>query len=83
MVIAVIGIVMRMLLPGLGHQPVSRAYRFVLVGGCMFHWAHRFRYALVDLGVHGARGPIAFLCYGSAIAVSAYGGWVFFGDLLS
>jgi fumarate reductase subunit D len=59
--------------------PIARLYLFVLVGGCLFHWAHRFRYVLVDLGVSGFRTPIASACYGTAIAATIWGGVVFFG----
>ena len=60
-------------------HPIAQAYVFVLVGGCLFHWAHRFRYTLIDLGIHGARTPIAVLCYGAAIAGTTWGGLVVFG----
>jgi fumarate reductase subunit D len=33
----------------------------------LFHWAHRFRYALVDLGF-GPLGRQAWLFYGTAVA---------------
>ena len=33
----------------------------------LFHWAHRFRYALVDLGL-GRIGTQAWLFYGTALA---------------
>jgi len=59
-------------------NPLTRIYLFVFVGGCLFHWAHRFRYTLVDLGLHGGKTPIAVLCYTSAIAGTAWSGWVFF-----
>ena len=45
----------------------------VLFGLCalsLFHWAHRFRFTLVDLGLKAIKGPVAVLCYGSAIAGS-------------
>jgi fumarate reductase subunit D len=50
----------------LGH-PLTRLYLFVLITLPLFHWAHRFRFTLVDLGLKIARGTIAVLCYGSAI----------------
>ena len=31
-------------------NPLSRIYVFGLVSLSLFHWAHRFRYALIDLG---------------------------------
>jgi fumarate reductase subunit D len=52
----------------LSANPLVRAYFFALTVLPLFHWAHRFRYVLIDLGVKGARRPIAALCYGTAIA---------------
>jgi len=43
-------------------------YLFVVISLPLFHWAHRFRFTLVDLGLKAAKGPIAILCYGSALA---------------
>ncbi len=48
-------------------HPLTRIYLFVLISFPLFHWAHRFRFTLVDLGLKSARGLIAVLCYGSAI----------------
>jgi fumarate reductase subunit D len=52
------------------NKPLVRLYLFVVISLPLFHWAHRFRFTLVDLGLKSVRGPIAFLCYGSAIAGS-------------
>src|SRR5690348_12534239 len=52
---------------GLSANPLVRAYLFVMITFPLFHWAHRFRYYVMDLGLLGARRPIAILCYGSAI----------------
>jgi fumarate reductase subunit D len=43
-----------------------RLYLFVVISLPLFHWAHRFRFTLIDLGVKTARLPIAVACYGSA-----------------
>lgn len=48
-------------------NPVVKLYLLVLISLPLFHWAHRFRYLVFDLGVQGARMPIAVLCYGAAI----------------
>jgi fumarate reductase subunit D len=48
-------------------HPVSRLYLFVLISLPLFHWAHRFRFTLIDLGLKGGRGLVAVACYGSAI----------------
>ena len=52
-----------------GH-PLSRLYLLVLISLPMFHWAHRFRYAAVDLGLRGRGGLLAVVCYGTAIVVT-------------
>jgi len=49
-------------------HPISRLYLFVLIALPLFHWAHRFRFALFDLGVKGGRGVVAAACYGTAVA---------------
>ena len=51
-------------------SPIVRIALFVIIVPPMFHWAHRFRFTLVDLGLRGVRRPIAVLCYGIAIAVT-------------
>ena len=45
-----------------------KLYLFVIISLPLFHWAHRFRYVAVDLGVKGVGGLLAVLCYGAAIA---------------
>ena len=49
-------------------HPVVRLYCFVLIALPLFHWAHRFRFTLIDLGLKSIPTLIAILCYGSAIA---------------
>ena len=51
-------------------KPVVRVYLFAIISLPLFHWAHRFRFTLVDLGLKSLKAPIAALCYGSAIAGS-------------
>jgi fumarate reductase subunit D len=48
-------------------NPLVRLYLFVLIALPLFHWAHRFRFTLVDLGLKSLHGVLAVLCYGSAI----------------
>ncbi len=48
-------------------HPISRFYLFVLISLPLFHWAHRFRFILIDLGLKGGRLPVAIACYGGAI----------------
>jgi fumarate reductase subunit D len=48
-------------------NPLTRLVLVGLVFFFLFHWAHRFRYALVDLGF-GPLGRQAWLFYGTAVA---------------
>jgi len=48
--------------------PVTRLLLFCLISLPLFHWAHRFLFTLVHIGLHKARAVIAILCYGGAIA---------------
>ncbi|MDP9863837.1 MULTISPECIES: fumarate reductase subunit FrdD [Streptosporangium] len=60
----------------LGH-PVTRV---VLLGLCvlaLFHWAHRFRYALHHgLQLRHLERAISLACYGGALAGSAVAGYL-------
>ena len=49
-------------------HPLTRLYLFVLISLPLFHWAHRFRFTLIDLGLRQGRGLVAVLCYGAAVA---------------
>jgi fumarate reductase subunit D len=51
-------------------NPLTRLVLFGLVSLSFFHWAHRFRYALVDLGL-GVVGRRAWLFYGAAMLGTA------------
>ena len=51
-------------------NPIVRIYCFVLISLPLFHWAHRFRFTIMDLGIHGIDMLLAVVCYGSAIAGS-------------
>jgi fumarate reductase subunit D len=48
-------------------HPLTKIFLFVVIAFPLFHWAHRFRFTLVDLGLKSARGAVAVACYGSAI----------------
>ena len=54
-------------------HPLMRLGLFGFVFLCFFHWAHRFRYLLADLGMHGLKTPVAVLCYGFALFASVMG----------
>jgi fumarate reductase subunit D len=52
-------------------NPIVKLYLLVLIALPFFHFAHRLRYLLVDLGVPAARGvPAQVVFYGGAIAVT-------------
>ncbi len=48
-------------------QPLSRLYLLVLISFPLFHWAHRFRFTLLELGLKRGRRAVAIACYSSAI----------------
>lgn len=50
------------------HGFAFRVMLFVLISLSLFHFAHRFRFTLVDLGLKAFHHLIAVLCYGVAIA---------------
>ena len=52
-------------------NPLVKLYIVVLIAFPFFHFAHRLRYLLVDLGVRAARGvPAQVIFYGGAVAVT-------------
>lgn len=53
-------------------NPLVRLYLFALISLALFHWAHRFRYVLLDLGLRPFKTAVAFLCYGGALAGTAW-----------
>jgi fumarate reductase subunit D len=53
-----------------------RLYLFVLIALPLFHWAHRFSYTLVDMGLRPWRAPLALLCYGGAVAGMVITAWL-------
>ena len=53
-------------------HPLARVYLFVLISLPLFHWAHRFRYAVVDLGLIGLGRVLALFFYGLAIVGTSF-----------
>jgi fumarate reductase subunit D len=51
-------------------NPVGKLILLVLVILPLWHGAHRFRFALIDLGLHGAKKVLGVLCYGFALICS-------------
>jgi len=56
---------------GLVRHPGARVLLGVLVVFPLFHWAHRFRFIVHQVGVHGGRRLVAAGCYGTALAGTA------------
>ena len=48
-------------------NPLVRLYLFLVISLPLFHWAHRFRFTLMDLGLKSLGGLLGVLCYGAAI----------------
>jgi fumarate reductase subunit D len=58
-------------------NPIVKLYLLVLIALPFFHFAHRLRYLLVDLGVPAAKGvPVQVIFYGGAVAVTLVAVWV-------
>ena len=49
------------------NHPLTRLLLFVVISLSFFHWAHRFRYIVFDLGLKEGRTAVAVICYGAAI----------------
>jgi fumarate reductase subunit D len=58
-------------------NPIVKLYLLALIALPFFHFAHRLRYLLVDLGVPAAKStPAQVLFYGGAVAVTLVTVWV-------
>jgi succinate dehydrogenase subunit D len=58
-------------------NPLVKLYLLVLIAFPFFHFAHRLRYLLVDLGFPAARSlPAQVVFYGGAIVVTLLTIWV-------
>ena len=60
-------------------QPLVKLILFTIISLPLFHWAHRFRFTLVDVGLKSVSTLISILCYGGAIAgtiISAVVFWI-------
>jgi len=51
-------------------HPLARLYLLLLISLPLFHWAHRFRYVAMDLGLKSLSSILPFACYGAAIVGS-------------
>ncbi len=58
-------------------NPIVKLYLLVLIAVPFFHFAHRLRYLLVDLGVPAAKStPAQAIFYGGAVLVTLITVWV-------
>ena len=58
-------------------NPLVKLYLLVLIAVPFYHFAHRLRYLVVDLGVPAAKSvPAQVLFYGSAVAITLFTIWV-------
>jgi len=58
-------------------NPLVKLYLLVFFAFAFFHYAHRIRYFLVDLGVHAAKSvPAQVIFYGGAVVVTLITLWV-------
>jgi fumarate reductase subunit D len=58
-------------------NPIVKLYLLVLIALPFFHFAHRLRYFLVDLGVPAARTlPAQVIFYGGAVVVTLVTIWI-------
>jgi fumarate reductase subunit D len=53
-----------------------KIYLFVLIVLPLYHWAHRFYFALNDMGLKSMHKVLAVLCYGGAILATVITAWV-------
>lgn len=58
-------------------NPITKLYLLALVSLPLYHWAHRFRFAIHhQFGIHGLKRLIAVGCYGTAIAGTLTAAWL-------
>jgi fumarate reductase subunit D len=58
-------------------NPIVKLYLLVLISLPFFHFAHRLRYLLVDLGMPAAKSrPVQVVFYGGAVLVTLVAIWV-------
>ena len=43
-------------------NPLIKLYLLLLISLSLFHWAHRFRYVLIDMGLRSIKTAVAVLC---------------------
>ena len=56
-------------------NPLSKLYLLVLISLPLFHWAHRFRFAIHHQFGIGLKRLVAGGCYGTALVGTGLAGW--------
>jgi fumarate reductase subunit D len=59
-------------------NPVGRVVLFGLAALIFFHWAHRFRHVLIDVGLRRFSLALAVVCYLTALGGTVWAGVVAF-----
>jgi fumarate reductase subunit D len=58
-------------------NPLTKLYLWALISLPLYHWAHRFRFAIHhQFGIHGWKRLVAALLYGTAVAGTGLAAWV-------
>ena len=59
------------------HNPLTKLYLWGLISLPLYHWAHRFRFAIHhQFGIHGWKRLVSLATYGTAVAGTVLGAWV-------
>jgi fumarate reductase subunit D len=59
-------------------NPVGRVVLFGVAALTFFHWAHRFRHVLIDVGLRRFSLALGFVCYLAALGGTIWAGTVAF-----
>jgi len=61
----------------LARNPITKLYLWAMVSLPLYHWAHRFRFAIHhQFGIHGLKRLVSVATYGTAIAGTVLTAWV-------
>jgi fumarate reductase subunit D len=59
------------------HNPLIKLYLWALISLPLYHWAHRFRFAIHhQFGIHGWKRLVSVATYGTAVAGTVLAAWV-------
>jgi fumarate reductase subunit D len=59
-------------------NPIGRVVLFAVASLTFFHWGHRFRHVLIDVGLRRFALPLGVACYLAALAGTVWAGLVAF-----